>query len=203
MAIRAITFDFGNVVGFFDYRPSLRQLAVETGIDETLLRRTLLDAEVEDQFESGLMGGEEYIGRMGEALGPCCRPDRLRELVANIFQPNHDVCRLIPRLRGRVRLLLGSNTNEIHSRHFRRQFADTLAHFDHLVLSHEIGQRKPRREFFEHCLRHAGSPADECLFIDDLPANIEGARSCGWHAILYRDYPDLERQLAALGVTMD
>ena len=37
MAIRVITFDFGNVVGFFDYRPALRKLSAETGISEANL----------------------------------------------------------------------------------------------------------------------------------------------------------------------
>ena len=42
-----------------------------------------------------------------------------------------------------IRLLLLSNTNEMHSRQFLAQFADTLAHFDHVVLSHQVGVRTP------------------------------------------------------------
>ena len=48
--------------------------------------------------------------------------------------------------------------------------------------------------------RRAGCPAAECVFIDDLPANIEGAKRCGWQGIVYTDFADLKRRLAELGV---
>jgi glucose-1-phosphatase len=203
MPIRTITFDFGNVVGYFDHRPALRKLSAETGIPEAALAQEFLDSDLEHRFESGQLSAQDFLRRVREVL-PIDGPDeRLIQIFGDIFEPNPDVCALIPRLRGRFRLLLGSNTNEIHARQFRRQFADTLAHFDHLVLSHEVGHRKPASEFFEHCLQHAGCPAEECVFIDDLPANVAGAQRSGWQAILYRSGTDLEGQLAALGVRID
>ena len=45
-----------------------------------------------------------------------------------MFWPNPEVCAWCRALKPRYRLLLLSNTNELHSRHFLRQFADTLAH---------------------------------------------------------------------------
>src|SRR5207244_2214206 len=95
----------------------------------------------------------------------------------DIFWPNDEVCALVPRLKERYRLLLGSNTTELHARRFRQQFADILGHLDALVLSYEVGARKPKAAFFEHCQRQAGCESHQCLFIDDLSANIEGARS--------------------------
>jgi FMN phosphatase YigB (HAD superfamily) len=108
----------------------------------------------------------------------------------------------VPRLRPRYRLLLGSNTNELHARQFRRQFADTLRHFDALVLSHEIGVRKPAAAFFQHCTSLAGCAQEQCLFIDDSPANVEGARACGWQGLVYAGADDLKRRLQELGVTV-
>ena len=98
------------------------------------------------------------------------------------------------------RLVLLSNTNELHARQFRRQFADTLAHFDALVLSHEVGLRKPCADIYAHCHRLADCPPSQCLFIDDLPANIEAARACGWQGIVYQRGLDLRRELRKLGV---
>jgi putative hydrolase of the HAD superfamily len=95
-----------------------------------------------------------------------------------------------------------SNTNELHAVHFRRQFADTLAHFDVLVLSHEVGIRKPCAEIYAHCQNLAGSEPRQCLFIDDLPANIEAARACGWHGIVYHRGLDLRRELHKLGIEL-
>jgi putative hydrolase of the HAD superfamily len=75
-----------------------------------------------------------------------------------------------------------------------------LQHFDALVLSHEVGQRKPKPAFFDHCRRLSDCAAEECLFIDDLEANVAGARACGWQGIVYRDYEDLRARLAEFGV---
>ena len=97
-------------------------------------------------------------------------------------------------------LLLGSNTNAIHARLFRRQFAPTLARFDHLILSYEVGHMKPAAGFYQACVDAAGVPANRCVFIDDLAENVEGARSCGLSAVLFRDAEALQSELQAWGI---
>ncbi len=109
---------------------------------------------------------------------------------------------LVPALKPRYRLLLLSNTNELHAIQFRRQFADTLAHFDGLILSHEVGLRKPCAGIYMHCHKLADCEPSQCLFIDDLPANIDAARACGWQGIVYHPGLDLCRELKKLGVEM-
>ncbi|HWG41203.1 MAG TPA: HAD-IA family hydrolase, partial [Gemmataceae bacterium] len=89
---------------------------------------------------------------------------------------------------------------ELHAIQFRRQFADTLAHFDALVLSHEVGLRKPCADIYTHCHKLADGQPSQCLFIDDLSANIEAARACGWQGIVYHPGLDLPRELKKLGV---
>ena len=120
-----------------------------------------------------------------------------------MFTPNPDVCPLPALLKPRYRLVLLSNTNDLHARQFLRQFADVLAPFDALVLSHEVHVRKPDPRIYEHCRRVAGRPAAECLFIDDLPSNVEAARACGWQGIVYRRGDDLRRALAEAGVVVN
>ena len=80
------------------------------------------------------------------------------------------------------------------------QFEEELRPFRHLVLSHEVGVRKPKREIFVHAQRLAGCAPHELVFIDDLPANVEGAVACGWRGIVYTGVEELRRQLATLGV---
>src|SRR5262249_55164163 len=115
---------------------------------------------------------------------------------------NRELIALLPLLKSRYRLLLGSNTNELHTRQFRRQFEQALQHFDALVFSHEIGARKPVQAFFEHCQRHAGCSPKACLFIDDMPANVSGAEAWGWNAFVYRGMDDLRARFAGLGIEM-
>jgi putative hydrolase of the HAD superfamily len=122
---------------------------------------------------------------------------------ADMFDPNPDVCSVIPRLRGRYRMLLLSNTNELHYQQFARQFADTLSHFDALALSFQLGVRKPHPQIYARCRELAGNPAAaECLFIDDLPANIAAARAAGWQGLVYRRGDNLSAHLAEMGIDL-
>ncbi len=81
-----------------------------------------------------------------------------------------------------------SNTNAIHIDYFIRYLEQKFGYnpladmFDKVYFSHEIGERKPNREAYEAVLNNAGLIANETLFIDDLPTNIEGARNAGLFA---------------------
>jgi epoxide hydrolase-like predicted phosphatase len=200
MSIKAIVFDFGNVVGFFDHYLTLKRIAPHTDMAPQAMYAAVYNGALEDDFESGRITAAEFLARFRQTCRLSCDDAVLAAAVADVFRPNPDVCALLPLLQPRYRLLLGSNTNPIHARHFRQQFADVLQPFDAVVLSYEIGVRKPRAGFYEHCQRLAGCGPGECVFIDDLPANVGGARACGWQGILYQGIDDLRRRFAELGV---
>jgi putative hydrolase of the HAD superfamily len=55
----------------------------------------------------------------------------------------------------------------------------------HLVISSEIGWRKPAASFFVEMCRQAGSPAEQMLYVGDDPVNdYEGARAAGLRTVL-------------------
>ncbi len=192
--MQALIFDFGNVVGFFDHDKTLRRLEPYTDMSAAEMFEAVYQNHLEDDFESGRIGDDDFLSLFRELCRLRCDQAFLRAAVSDIFAPNPEICSLIPRLKSRYRLLLGSNTNAIHSRHFRSQFEDVLSSFHAVVLSHEIGIRKPKTGFFQHCQQLAGCPADQCLFIDDLHVNIEGARAAGLQGIVYRPGQDFARQ---------
>ena len=198
--IRAITFDFGKVIGFFDHRLTSQRLAPHSALPPGELHAQLYGGELEGAYERGRLSTAEFLALARERGRLSCPEEVVGTAWADIFWRNEDVIALLPRLKPHYRLLLGSNTNELHSRQFLRQFEDALTFFDHLVLSHQVGVRKPEPEFFRHCERLAGCPPSACLFIDDLPENVAGARACGWHGVVYTGIDQLRRDLADLGV---
>ncbi len=198
--MRTIVFDFGNVIGFFDHGRTLRRLAPHTDLSAEQMFARVYSGTLEDDLESGRLAVPDFLRRVHELWQLRCDLDDLAGAIADIFTPNPEVCTLVPRLRPRYRVLLASNTNDVHARQFRRQFADVLAHFDALVLSYQIGHRKPHGRFYEHCQRLAAAAPHEVLFIDDLPANVEAARAHGWNGIVYRPGDGLTEQLRSLGI---
>jgi putative hydrolase of the HAD superfamily len=59
--------------------------------------------------------------------------------------------------------------------------------FDDVVLSFEVGSRKPERRLFDLAADRSGVTPQECLLVDDLAANCEGATEAGWQAIHFTD----------------
>ena len=200
--IRTIVFDFGNVVGYFDHRLVSRRLAAHSRLAEAELHASIFASALEDDYESGRLSTAEFLEQLRLKCRICCPEETIIAAYSEIFWSNPDIGALLSELKPRCRLMLGSNTNELHWRQFRRQFADVLSFFDDLVLSHEIGVRKPKPGFFEHCRRRANCPAHECLFIDDLPANIAAARACGWHGIVYTDFKSLRRSFEEVNIAV-
>lgn len=202
MSITTIVFDFGNVLGFFDHAIVIERLARFADLPPAIIRERLFTDELEDDYESGRISTPELIAYARKLCGFRCADAEIETAFADMFWPNEEICRLVPFLKARHRLFLLSNTNDIHARQYRRQFADTLRHFDGLVLSHEVGIRKPDARIYEHCLRLAACRPSQCVFIDDLAANIAAARARGWHGIVYTDPAALRRELATLGIVV-
>lgn len=198
--MKTIIFDLGNVVAFFDHRRALDKLKPFSPLTTEEMFASVYAGDLEDRIERGHLAPPVFLREVHRLWRLRCDVEFLAYAVGDIFWANPEVCDLIPKLADRYRLVLGSNTNAVHARRFLAQFADVLAHFDTLVLSHEIGTRKPDADFFHTCQRLANAKASECVFIDDLPANIDGARGVGFHGIVYRPNADLAGQLRTLGV---
>ena len=59
--------------------------------------------------------------------------------------------------------------------------------FDALVLSHEVGMRKPDPGIYALAAARLEVPASACVVVDDLITNVLGADEAGMRAILHED----------------
>jgi putative hydrolase of the HAD superfamily len=76
--------------------------------------------------------------------------------------------------------------------------ADFPGLFDTVVLSGEVGMRKPEKEIFLHATQALGLAPAECVFIDDLPANVAAAQACGMTGVLHTEPADTAKALQDL-----
>jgi putative hydrolase of the HAD superfamily len=200
----ALIFDFGNVVAHFDYRKACETLGPRMGLSpEAFLERVqgLGFTPLLQNYERGSISTEEFSRSFCELVGLVIAHEEFASAWSDIFWANEPLAPLIEFFKGRgYTLVLGSNTNDLHASQFRRQFAETLGHFDRLVLSYEIGHIKPTAAFYLACAEAAGEAPEHCVFIDDLTENVEGARAAGLVGLVFRDVPTLITDLARLGV---
>lgn len=202
MPIKTVIFDFGNVVAFFDHSRAVARLAQYTDLPPVELALKLYGSQIEDFYERGLIDTAEYMREAFLNARLTCTAEQFLSAFGAIFWRNLEVCDLVPLLKPAYRVVLASNTTPAHFDTYTKQFADVLAHFDHLGTSYDARARKPEPDFFAHIQTFAQCAPDECLFIDDLPTNVEAAERFGWRGLVYRPNESLADKLRAAGVAV-
>ena len=101
---------------------------------------------------------------------------------------------LIGRLAGMgARLALLSNAPSSFGRVAERQ--PWTRHFEHTVFSGDLGMIKPDAEIFAALVGKLGARAVDCVFVDNMQANVDGAVAAGLHAHLWTSAADLSEPL--------
>ncbi|HEV3145378.1 MAG TPA: HAD family phosphatase [Gemmataceae bacterium] len=201
--IRTIFFDFGKVLALFDHELAVTRLLAHCDLSPDELHDALYETERFHALESGLLDRAEYLRQVRTCAPLRCGDEVFFTTFADIFTPIEEMCALVPTLAKRYRLVLASNTNEIHAGKFLLDYQPTFAHFQHLVLSHEARARKPWPDFYAHCQLFAHCAPHECLFIDDRDDNVAAATEHGWNAISFQGLERLLPELKRLGVYND
>ena len=131
--------------------------------------------------------------------------DRIEEFVAYWFEKDAvidgEVLALAEAWRQRTGGRCFAATNQEHHRiAYLRDAVGLAKHFDEIVYSAALGVCKPDRVFFTNAQARMGvAVAQSILFVDDRAANVDGARMCGWRAMLYRGPESLARALGQWG----
>jgi epoxide hydrolase-like predicted phosphatase len=197
--IRGVIFDFGNVVCSFDVGRFLAKLHGWSGVPVETLRGRVYGSNLHSMYERGEISSEEFRDRIARMTGARVPVEAFEEGFTDIFTPLADTQALIPKLKGRYRIGLLSNTNECHfRRHIRHVPVFPL--FDAVTVSFEVGALKPDPAIYRDALRKLSLPPEACVFIDDIREYAEGAKAVGIHGIRYTGPSDLMRELSVLGV---
>jgi putative hydrolase of the HAD superfamily len=75
--------------------------------------------------------------------------------------------------------------------------------FDTVVISGEVGVRKPQPEIYALACERLGRPPERCVFVDDLGGNLKPAAAIGMATVLHRDAETtIPRLEGLLGVSL-
>jgi putative hydrolase of the HAD superfamily len=194
--LEAVISDFGGVLTT-PLIQSFMAFQNETGISgETLGRAMQRIAEADGEhplfvLECGRISEARFLDRMADELEPELghRPEmhRFSEIYFEALEPNQPMIDLMRELRdGGLRMaLLTNNVREWEP--LWRSMLPVDEIFELVVDSAFVGYRKPDREIYDLTLERLGMPAGSCLFVDDVEANVEGARAIGLNAVHFRE----------------
>lgn len=197
--IRGICFDFGNVICTFDNRRILAAMSPVCGHSPQALERLLHGSDLPQAYESGAISSREFLAGMSSLCGHAFSEAVFVPAFTEIFTPIQATFDLIKRLKPQYRLGLISNTNPWHAEHAIRTTV-VFPLFDAVSLSYEVHAMKPDPRIFQDALSKLDLPPEACVFIDDIPAFVEGAMAMGMRGIVYTGPEALRMDLRALGI---
>jgi epoxide hydrolase-like predicted phosphatase len=111
------------------------------------------------------------------------------------MQPDTAMVAAVKELRG-AGLLTGLISNSWSISHYDRQLLKEL--FDTAVISAEVHVHKPQPEIYLLATERLGVKPAQCIFVDDLRENCEGAEAVGMTAVRHQAAPETIARLTEL-----
>jgi putative hydrolase of the HAD superfamily len=194
--------DFGGVLTTNVFE-SFAAFCREEGLDpDTVATRFRADAAARDllgELEEGRIGKADFEARFAPMLGV----ERHDGLIARLFagmKPDEAMFDAVAAAR-RAGVRTGLVSNSWGEEGYDRTRFDEL--FDVLVISGELGIRKPAPDIYSLAAERLGVPPARCVFVDDLPGNLKPAAALGMATVLHRDAAaTIPRLEALLGVSL-
>ena len=199
--IKNILFDMGNVLIHFDRKVFLDRLDISEADKQLLLQEVFLSVEWV-QMDRGTLAEPEAEVLMCRRL-----PKHLHSAVHTLVSlwdepmlPIAGMAELVEELKRKgYGIYLLSNASIRQHEYWPRipgwQF------FDGKIISADEKVMKPHPDYYLRAIDKFRLIPGECFFIDDVPANIEGAMYCGIPGVVFHgDVQLLRRQLRASGI---
>lgn len=125
--------------------------------------------------------------------------ERFAECWCDIFEPMPGMEELFKEVAARHNVGILSDCDPLHWAKVR-SLLPWLETVEKPTLSFEVGYLKPHPEMYRAAAENGNCQKQECLFIDDVTGNVDGARFCGMQAIRFAGADKLRRDLRRLGI---
>jgi putative hydrolase of the HAD superfamily len=191
--VEAVVFDYGGVLTSAVRDTTAQWLAADR-IDHDSFYAVMREWMARDvdtvtpvhRLETGELAEAEFEVALAARLtttsgGPVDAAGLLGRLFAGM-RPDEDMLDLMGELRKagiKVGLLSNSWANTYP--------ADLAARCDAVVISGDVGLRKPDPAIYRLVLDQLGLSADRCVFVDDAPVNVDAATALGMRALRHTD----------------
>lgn len=196
-AIRLVCFDVGGVLSRLRtvWDDCARAVGMD-GVPPALQGKTITDLPFFDAYQAGELTDDEFLTRFA-ALLETDEETALAVHQAILVGPNEGTEALVDALNA-AGIATGclSNTNEPHWRVMHDGvLLPQIPKLRYPAASHTMRLHKPDPAIYRAYEAWTGFSGGEILFFEDGPRNVEGARVCGWDAVLIDPHGDPAAQM--------
>ena len=157
------------------------------------------------ELETGSISSDDFWRQMGDELSakgvgkriPSWRFKGFWEgILRDTMVFHQDRIKLVKQLKGRSVVAALSNVIQEHAVYLKKE--GIYDPFNPVLLSCQVGLRKPDPRIFAKAARMTNTDVERCLLIDDMIENVEAARKAGFQAHHYTNQDVLRRELEHL-----
>lgn len=178
---KVYAFDLGNVIIPFDHSTIANRLIDYSEKQEEFTIQHIHNflyqtAEIEHLYEEGKITTDEFIKAICDKFSLTITKDRFKEIFCDIFFDAHyETVEIIKRLKEqKFKLILISNTNEMHFEYIKRRY-EVINYFDEFLLSYKVGVRKPDKKIFYELINLSNCAPYEIFYTDDIEEYVKSA----------------------------
>ena len=187
--IRNMVFDIGNVLMDFRWKEYMRSLFGENEALIQTINQGIWHNGCWAAMDKGEMDGTATL-RSAVAFSPQYEKE-IKLTLDSVAHAFHKFEYSIPwiqelkRMGLNVYYLSNYSTFSIAA---NPDVLDFIPCMDGGVFSFEVKAVKPEPEIYRCLCDKYGLKPEECLFTDDVPANVKGAQACGFQGIVFEGY---------------
>ncbi len=200
--IKNLIFDLGGVI--IQHQHDLMPRIISSIFDLNREEGRRIWHEHKDVLLTGELPSVAFLEKIKKRTGAALSTDTLLNRWKTLYESdakelNIELLEVIRRMRKTYPVYLLTDTIEVH--HEFNEGRGIFKYFDGVFASHIEGKSKSQgKNAFEHFLKKFNLLANDCVFIDDMEAYVEMAKSLGIYGILYTSVAQLIKDLRGVGV---
>jgi glucose-1-phosphatase len=195
---KIIVFDLGGVIIKFSHLLICERLSDISHLPANETYGLIFNNGLESKYDTGEITSDDFYKRIIKLLKIDISFKSFYSIWTDIFEENFETSKIIAELKDRhYKLILLSNTNEMHFNFVKRKFG-IINIFDDYILSYKVGCKKPDINIFKEVFIKTGAAPVDHIYIDDTKENVTAARSIGMAGIDFQNANKLKEDLASL-----
>jgi len=181
--IKLVLFDMDNVLCNYDRGQRVACLAELAGSTSEFVHNAIWDSGFESLGDSGALDAGDYLRGFGERMGYPLSLDEWVEARRRSMQADRAMLEIARRLRETVDIAVLTNNTTLVADHIDTLLPDLRPLFgSRIYTSAQFKAAKPDPRCYRLCLSELNAEPGTVLFVDDLVANVAGAREAGLFA---------------------
>jgi putative hydrolase of the HAD superfamily len=202
--IKAVAFDYGNVISFPPDHGVMDEIAALAGAKREDLEQAVWKLRCD--YDRGTVNGAEYYARVAGDIGVTIDKDTAKKMaVIDMFswkRVNPATVILMEEIK-KAGYTLGILSNmPFDFLEYARKNLPVFSLPQVGIFSCEVNVIKPEEAIYRKLVSALGCRSDEAVFFDDIQANVDKARELKINAFLWKDAENARRELAGLGVNL-